>query len=387
MTLIRTARHTATLFTALLASAVAAQTGGVEQAVEDAVQDVRDAAAETTAVVEAWFHAQVTRASRVIAPESGAFLLTVTDESAPEGPSVAWTSVGTAVEVPDHLVVLVHGLDEPGDIWDDLAPVLHAQGFRVARFEYPNDQDPGASAEILYESLLDLKARGVTDVSFVCHSMGGLVTRDTLTRSGMYGSQARGHVELPDVHHLITVGTPNLGSPVAALQPVAEAREQVMRWLDGDLTDTARLRAHQHDGLGEAAIALAEGSLYLTDLNSRPLPEDVHITTIAGMLAPGAAAPVRTVTRSALASRLVPASLLRRIEKEADAAVAELGDGVVPLESAQLPGVADTVTLMADHRAMLRLMPVHRKAYEVAGMKYDEPPAIPVILDRLGQPE
>ena len=46
-------------------------------------------------------------------------------------------------------VVLIHGLDEPGDIWDDLVPALHTAGFDVWEFRYPNDQGVDRSAEYL----------------------------------------------------------------------------------------------------------------------------------------------------------------------------------------------------------------------------------------------
>ncbi|MCA9309916.1 MAG: hypothetical protein KDA21_01850 [Phycisphaerales bacterium] len=363
--------------------ALASPTGDdVRRVVDDAAR----AATQVADAVEVWLAEQVRLATSTLAPETGVFVLRSVAVPETESTSLAWLSLEDAGALPERLVLLVHGLDEPGDIWDDLAPVLVADGHHVARFEYPNDQDPALSADSLHEALADLRARGVVSVSLVCHSMGGLVARDVLTREGFYGGDGAGHDDLPAVAHFITVGTPNHGSPFASLQPIAEAREQVSRWLD-DPANTARVSAFQHDGTGEAAVALAEGSDYLEDLNGRGLPRDVEMTVIIGRVTPPqAAATIRVVTRSALASRLLPSGFLRVVEKEADAAVTLVGDGVVPVDSARLEGVSDTIVLQADHRAMLRLMPIHREAYSLAGVEFDQPPAIPIIVDRLGTP-
>ena len=48
-------------------------------------------------------------------------------------------------------LVLIHGLDEPGDIWDDLAPALTAAGHAVWEYRYPNDQGIERSADWLAE--------------------------------------------------------------------------------------------------------------------------------------------------------------------------------------------------------------------------------------------
>jgi pimeloyl-ACP methyl ester carboxylesterase len=71
------------------------------------------------------------------------------------------------------VVLLVHGLDEPGSIWDELIPELHARGHAVARFDYPNDQPARASADLLLGELRQIRAQGITQIDIVAHSMGG----------------------------------------------------------------------------------------------------------------------------------------------------------------------------------------------------------------------
>ena len=46
-------------------------------------------------------------------------------------------------------VVLVHGLDEPGSIWEDVIPALREADWAVWEFHYPNDQPIEASAAYL----------------------------------------------------------------------------------------------------------------------------------------------------------------------------------------------------------------------------------------------
>ncbi len=48
-------------------------------------------------------------------------------------------------------VVLVHGLDEPGGLFDELTPALEQAGFRAVEFRYPNDQAITRSSEFLAE--------------------------------------------------------------------------------------------------------------------------------------------------------------------------------------------------------------------------------------------
>lgn len=244
-------------------------------------------------------------------------------------------------ELPPRLVLLVHGLDEPGGIWDQIAPAL-APYLPVARFDYPNDQPIADSATLLQQTLTALHRAGVNHVDLVCHSMGGLVARDTLTRPDTSDIAAR----------LITVGTPNTGSNLAALRVVAELRDHAAHLF----ADDAHALAFAADGQGQAGDDLLPSSPYLADLNARPLPR-APITVIIGRLAS---------TPWAAASD-------------------QLGDGVVTVTSAILDGADDTVFLDASHRGMLRTITLEEGLRRLAGLPtHDVPPAIPVILDRLG---
>ena len=50
-------------------------------------------------------------------------------------------------------VILVHGLDEPGKIWMNLAPALFEEGFPVWILTYPNDQPVSKSARFFLKQI------------------------------------------------------------------------------------------------------------------------------------------------------------------------------------------------------------------------------------------
>lgn len=240
-------------------------------------------------------------------------------------------------------VVLLHGLDEPGRIWDEAAPAVWRAGHGVVRFEYPNDQAIAASAEAFERAMakVDLGPGGVVIVG---HSMGGLIARDALTRGGAWAEGVR---------RLITVGTPNHGSAWARLRWAGEVREQAERWVDLVREGHGWVPAGSASARGVrggAARDLLPGSGYLKELNGRGLP-GCAMTVILGRWVGGAGTWRASVGRALLES---------------------LGDGVVSVASARLAGVADTVEIAGNHRTMLR---------SVAGM--GTATAIPVILERL----
>lgn len=305
--------------------------------------------------------------------------------------NAAWSPVigtqpgGADVALPSRIVLLVHGLDEPGDIWNDLVPFLHAAGHTVARFDYPNDGPIREAAGRLTGWLRALQTRGVRSVDLVCHSMGGLVARDALTRAGLYAGECSGHPDLPDITRLVMVATPNKGSAWAHAEFLAECRDQFQRLLEnGTDADAGSALGWMVDGRGEAADDLLPGSAFLTELNARPAPRGVAMTSIVGR----AVTPESLRIDELLASRFVRALLS---PKEIDAlsssvarASESLGDGPVSTESATL-GAGKTVRIDAAHNSMLRRLTLRNMvaAAALGDAAQDPPPAIPVILDAL----
>lgn len=125
-----------------------------------------------------------------------------------------------------------------------------------------------AAGERLRAVLEDLSARhpGVP-IDVVAHSQGGLVARSAL------GSTAP-----PGVATLVTLATPHRGSDLASLgrELFAGPVGRVARGVVDAVTPRGTVK------LGSTAVAeLAEGSTFLRDLNRRPLPPGVRVTSVA----------------------------------------------------------------------------------------------------------
>ena len=302
------------------------------------------------------------------------------------GQTLQWVALADSGPLPNRLVLLVHGLDEPGSIWDDLAVELAAAGYTVARFEYPNDQDIASSTELFARWLEQLNQAGAQDIDLVCHSMGGLVARDVLTRDTYYAGNARANDRLPSITRLIMLGTPNQGSPWAGLRFVGEIREQILRaWENQDLSITSAARSVA-DGTGLAGRDLTPGSDFLKDLNARPLPQNVAITLIIGAVTPvDPDDPAWAAAVGALGT-LVGNENASQIEASFQEMSGQLGDGVVPTTSALLEGVQDAVYVEANHRGMIKSVKAEQVLRRLVGEQTGPPPGIAIVLDRMARP-
>ena len=283
-------------------------------------------------------------------------------------PDGAW-SVDAPRSIPAHAVLLIHGLDEPGGIWDQLAPALAEHHHPTLRFDYPNDQAIARSADELAAQLQILRAQGVTSLDIIAHSMGGLIARDVLTRTPTTttGQSDLADPAIPAVPLLITLGTPHTGSPWAALQPLAEIREHLQRWIESEDQDPARIFAAWQGGLaGPAREDLLPNSPYLNELNGRPWPASTRLVAVVAIIA--AFNPDQPPTTP----------------QERATLTARLGDGVVPVDSAATALAAETLFVRANHRSMIRAVELDAWARNQLGLTPPPtPPAIPLILDRL----
>jgi len=286
----------------------------------------------------------------------------------PEGKAQPWDKS----QLPYELVVCIHGLDDTGRIWRQTIGEMVKSGHTVCRFDYRNDQAIATSAADFADALFSLGARGVTQVRIVAHSMGGLVSREMLTRPGLYAGDGTGRDGRPAVTQLITVGTPHKGSGLARVSWATEVKDQLVRTCSGE----GVLFGSFFDGLGEARNDLLPSSVFLTTLNARAHPKNVRLTCIAGVASPIRSGKIKSTTERLRAS--LPRSLhsvCTDVEQQLTEVVEGAGDGCVSLESAH-PGVADQPVVKANHVTMLlNLNPLSKKLAA----------AIPVILDRLSQ--
>lgn len=269
-------------------------------------------------------------------------------------------------------VILIHGLDEPGKVWMNLAPELVNKGFSVWIMTYPNDQPIAESAQFFLKHLRLHNASGKKNVSIVAHSMGGLVAREMLTNPELDYAGKEKTGEFPQVEQLIMVGTPNHGSELARFRAFTELRDQLAglssenyHWLQGIF-----------DGAGEAGIDLIPGSLFLERLNSRPHPRNVSMIVIAGVMSAMQRNQIELFARSLEIKLQGNARLaVEKMGTVLSSASDNLGDGLVPVDSARLSGVPLRI-VQGTHLSVIR---------NISADSQRIPPALPIIIEQLNQ--
>jgi pimeloyl-ACP methyl ester carboxylesterase len=266
--------------------------------------------------------------------------------------------------------VLVHGLDDPGKVWMNLAPALAKADFDVLLLHYPNDQPIVESARLFFEELKELGRSGIHRIHIVAHSMGGLVSREMLTSPELaYVQRARDKL-VPEVASLTMVGTPNHGSQLARLRVLAEVRDQLIRLQKGKTSWLGAIL----DGAGEAKIDLLPGSRFLTELNARFHPEGLDQLTIAGVTAPWSESDVeRWLGNPSHDDSEAQRSMADTLAEFMISMTNGLGDGLVTVESTRLEGVPHR-TVSGTHLSMIRNLTEGSRRI---------PPAVPIIVDRL----
>ncbi len=267
-------------------------------------------------------------------------------------------------------VVLIHGLDDPGKVWMNLAPALFEENLNVWQMRYPNDQQIVDSARFFYDEIERLTQLRIRKISIVAHSMGGLVSREMLTNPRIaYIDKAR-RQQVPQVVRLIMVGTPNHGSELARFRVFGEIRDQWANWVQG----RRHILRGIVDGAGEAKIDLLPESRFLTTLNQRPHPPGVNMLSIAGNVTPwdGIGIDQFLITardRTPAAGQKMLADLESFLKSMNDG----LGDGLVTVESTRLDGI-DHHIVRGSHLSMIR---------NISTQSSRVPPAIPVIIQNL----
>ncbi|MFC1859474.1 esterase/lipase family protein [Thermodesulfobacteriota bacterium] len=267
-------------------------------------------------------------------------------------------------------VVLIHGLDEPGKVWMNLAPALINAGFDVWEMRYPNDQPITDSAWFFYEELTGLRQIGFGRIIIIAHSMGGLVSREMLTDPAVAYFEKVRTEEAPQVEELIMVGTPNHGSELARFRIFTEFRDQWIHLAEGKRLWLRFIL----DGAGEAKIDLLPGSEFLKTLNSRPHAESVNMSVIAGL-----ASPLKTEEINSFISSLdqmLPENTSKKIgefQGFLNSVTHSLGDGLVTVDSTRLDGIPHQ-TVSGNHLTMIR---------NVSKNSERIPPAVPLIVEQL----
>jgi pimeloyl-ACP methyl ester carboxylesterase len=271
-------------------------------------------------------------------------------------------------------VVLIHGLDDPGQVWQNLAPKLVEEDFNVWLMQYPNDQPIVESGQLFFQELKGLKQLGIDRISIVAHSMGGLVSREMLTSPKIeYHTSAQKKL-VPELGELIMVGTPNHGSELARFRVFTEMRDHLVRLKRGEANWLGAIL----DGAGEAKIDLLPGSRFLTELNGRPHPEGVDMLIIAGITSPWSESDINHWINNV--RKKVSADQQKWVDELGENMISMthgLGDGLVTVESTRLEGVPHR-TVVGTHLSMIRNVTKNSRRI---------PPAVPIVVDRLKRGE
>jgi pimeloyl-ACP methyl ester carboxylesterase len=106
-----------------------------------------------------------------------------------------------------HLVVLLHGIFRAAEGWRPMARALKTAGYSTAAVTYPSTRRGLELHADQVDEVLDA-SDDIETVSFVTHSMGGLVAREVLGRTG-------GWRERTKVNRLVMIATPNKGAAIA----------------------------------------------------------------------------------------------------------------------------------------------------------------------------
>lgn len=127
---------------------------------------------------------------------------------------LAWSS--------DHLVIMIHGLGRGHQSWNRVSKHLQAQGYATLAVSYGSTRgDTMDHATRLTGLIANLD--GINRLSFVTHSYGGLVLRQTLALDNMQD-------HLPKVNAAVLLGPPSNGAALADhLQD-----NPLFEWIAGD---------------------------------------------------------------------------------------------------------------------------------------------------------
>ncbi len=261
-------------------------------------------------------------------------------------------------------VFLAHGLDEPGNLWADLAPALVEQGFRVLEFRYPNDQPIHESSVYFRDELTSfLGDTSMTEfpneIHLIAHSMGGLVLRNFITHPELLPRCTIVSTSL--IKSFVQLATPNHGSWLATYRFPVELRDHLFKDYGFDA-----LLGMVWDGAGEAQIDLKPESAFLKKLNEREFPQSIYWVGVAGIGSPVNLMKFQT-------SSWFENTKLSQTAGELNETFPELfkgtGDGCVSTESLRCPDMNALYYVEATHRTVVR---------DASGKT---PPAIPIVLE------
>jgi pimeloyl-ACP methyl ester carboxylesterase len=248
-------------------------------------------------------------------------------------------------------VCLVHGLNSSSGGFVHMIRPLEEAGYGVVVFDYPFNRPLEVSCARFRRDWQDFRRahHETRPWAVVTHSMGALVARSYVEDPGAAAGE---------VASLILIGPVSRGSNLATAQTLQQLLGG-LRAVGGK--SPAEALAYLGEGLGEAAADLLPGSPFLTALNARPRRAGLTYHILAGDTGFLPLATRRRIEAQLQTMRRqggLFAGLSRLVSNELSAQLDELsdgtGDGCVAVENTRLDGVADHVTIHANHAELIR---------------------------------
>ena len=248
-------------------------------------------------------------------------------------------------------ICLVHGLNSSSGGFVHMIPWLEEAGYGIVVYDYPFNRSIAESCQRFARDWAAFRARSRTS------SRG----RSWPTRWARCwrGRSSRTTTEpARDVCSLILIAPVNQGSQLAKVQTVI----QIMNGLQAiNGKNTTKAMMNLSDGLGQAAEDMLPGSPFLKGLNRRPRRRGLPYHIVAGdrgfLTRDGRAqieGRIELVTRnSGIFGRLTQAATAD-LPDLLDELTDGTGDGCVSVERTRLEGVADHVTIHANHAELIR---------------------------------
>ncbi len=248
-------------------------------------------------------------------------------------------------------ICLVHGLNSSSGGFVHMIPWLQDAGYGIVTYDYPFNRRIEESCTAFARDWAAFRRQTGDQLpwAIVAHSMGALLARSLVEDDATWGQ---------DVSSLILIAPVNQGSHLARVQTIIQLMNGLQSIND---KKTSKAMLHLADGLGQAAQDMLPGSALLTNLNRRPRRRGIPYHIVAGdsgfLTRDGRArieARIDLVTRNA--------GIFGRLTQAAAADLPELldeltdgtGDGCIAVARTRLAGVADHVTLHANHAELIR---------------------------------
>ena len=248
-------------------------------------------------------------------------------------------------------ICLVHGLNSSSGGFVHMIPWLEEAGYGIVVYDYPFNRNIAESCQVFAR---DWGAfRGVANDklpwSIVAHSMGALLARSLVEDET---------APALDVRSLILIAPVNQGSNLAKMQTVVQLMSGLQA-LNGK--DKTKAMMNLSDGLGQAAVDMLPKSPFLKGLNGRRrrlgLPYHIMAGDRGFLTREGRAqieGRIDLLTRnSGIFGRLTQAAAAD-LPDLLDELTDGTGDGCVSVERTRLEGVADHVTIHANHAELIR---------------------------------